>query len=71
MTSTRRSARGATLTARLHQQELTVQAVVTGERELAVQALVLDPFVPDSAQRVPSSMMRLPPIRRALKRFAS
>jgi glucokinase len=48
MTSTRRSARGATLTARLHQQELTVQAVVTGERELAVQALVLDPFVPDS-----------------------
>lgn len=39
----------AVLTARAHQQELTVQAAMRGDRELALQALVLDPLVPDSA----------------------
>jgi alpha-galactosidase/6-phospho-beta-glucosidase family protein len=39
----------AVLTARAHQQELTVQAAMLGDRERALQALVLDPLVPDSA----------------------
>lgn len=39
----------AVLTARAHQQELTVDAAVTGSREVALQALTLDPLVPDSA----------------------
>jgi len=39
----------AVLTARAHQQELTVQAAVLGDRERALQALLLDPLVPDSA----------------------
>jgi alpha-galactosidase/6-phospho-beta-glucosidase family protein len=38
----------AVLTARVHQQEITVQAAVSGDRELALQALVLDPLVADS-----------------------
>jgi alpha-galactosidase len=37
------------LTARALQQEITVDAAVSGSRELALQALVLDPLVPDSA----------------------
>ncbi|MDH2443218.1 hypothetical protein QDR37_04575 [Amnibacterium sp. CER49] len=37
------------LTARAQQQELVVQAAVTGSRALAVQALMLDPLVPDGA----------------------
>ena len=36
----------AVLTARAEQQELTVQAALRGDRELAVQALALDPLVP-------------------------
>ncbi len=36
----------AVLTARAHQQEITVQAALTGSRTLALQALVLDPLVP-------------------------
>lgn len=36
----------AVLTARAQQQEITVQAALTGSRELALQALVLDPLVP-------------------------
>lgn len=43
------SAIAAVLTARALQQELTVDAAVSGSRELALQALVLDPLVPDSA----------------------
>jgi alpha-galactosidase len=39
----------AVLTARSAQQELTVQAAVTGDRRLALQALALDPLVPDPA----------------------
>ena len=37
----------AVLTARAQQQEITVRAALTGSRELAVQALALDPLVPD------------------------
>jgi alpha-galactosidase/6-phospho-beta-glucosidase family protein len=40
------------LTARAEQQELTVQAAVTGIRELAVEALTKDPLVPDRATAV-------------------
>lgn len=36
----------AVLTERSHQQELTVRAAIEGSRELAVQALALDPLVP-------------------------
>lgn len=39
----------AVLTARAHQQELTVQAAISGERQVALQALLLDPLVPDAA----------------------
>jgi alpha-galactosidase len=39
----------AVLTARALQQELTVDAAVSGSRTSALQALVLDPLVPDSA----------------------
>ena len=39
----------AVLTARAQQQEITVQAALTGDRDLAVQALALDPLVPDPA----------------------
>jgi len=39
----------AVLTARVHQQELTVRAAMSGDRVLALQALALDPLVPDSA----------------------
>ena len=39
----------AVLSARAQQQELTVQAALTGSRELARQALALDPLVPDPA----------------------
>ncbi len=39
----------ALLTARSNQQELTVQAALTGDRQLALQALALDPLVPDPA----------------------
>lgn len=35
----------AVLTARAHQQEITVQAALTGDRTLALQALTLDPLV--------------------------
>jgi alpha-galactosidase len=37
----------AVLTARAQQQELTVRAALTGDRDLAVQGLALDPLVPD------------------------
>jgi alpha-galactosidase/6-phospho-beta-glucosidase family protein len=37
----------AVLTARAQQQELTVRAALSGRRALAVQALALDPLVPD------------------------
>jgi alpha-galactosidase len=40
------------LTARAEQQELTVQAAVTGIRELALDALTRDPLVPDRATAV-------------------
>lgn len=39
----------AVLSARAHQQELTVQAALTGSRAIAVQAMALDPLVPDTA----------------------
>jgi alpha-galactosidase/6-phospho-beta-glucosidase family protein len=39
----------AVLTARAQQQEVTVQAALTGSRALAIQALVLDPLVPGPA----------------------
>ena len=39
----------AVLTARAHQQQITVRAAVEGSRELALQALALDPLVPDPA----------------------
>lgn len=38
----------AILSARAQQQELVVDAALTGDRDLAVQAMVLDPLVPDS-----------------------
>ena len=37
----------AVLTARAAQQELTVRAALTGDRRLAIQAIALDPLVPD------------------------
>jgi alpha-galactosidase len=37
----------AVLTARAQQQEVTVRAALSGDRDLAVQALALDPLVPD------------------------
>ena len=37
----------AVLTSRAQQQELTVQAALAGDRRLALQALALDPLVPD------------------------
>ncbi|MFL6027026.1 MAG: hypothetical protein ACJ72K_08820 [Friedmanniella sp.] len=39
----------AVLTARAEQQEITVQAALSGSRELALQALALDPLVPGPA----------------------
>lgn len=42
----------AVLTSRAQQQELTVQAALSGDRTLAVQALALDPLVPDPATAV-------------------
>jgi alpha-galactosidase len=39
----------AVLTARALQQELVVEAAVNGRRSVALQALVLDPLVPDRA----------------------
>jgi alpha-galactosidase len=50
----------AVLTARAEQQELTVQAALTGDRELAVQALALDPLVPspDVARRILDDAVR-------------
>lgn len=39
----------AVLASRAHQQEVTVEAALTGDPALAVEALVLDPLVPDSA----------------------
>ena len=38
----------AVLSARAQQQELTVEAAVSGAREVALQALALDPLVPDA-----------------------
>jgi len=37
----------AVLSARIHQQELTVDAALTGDRELALQAMLADPLVRD------------------------
>ena len=50
----------AVLTDRAQQQELTVQAALTGDRELAVQALALDPLVPspDVARRILADAVR-------------
>ena len=50
----------AVLTARAEQQELTVQAALRGDRELAVQALALDPLVPgpDVARRILDDAVR-------------
>jgi alpha-galactosidase len=42
----------AVLTARALQQELTVDAAVHGDRDLALQALALDPLVPNRATAV-------------------
>ena len=42
----------AVLTARAEQQELTVSAALTGDRALAIQALALDPLVPDPGTAV-------------------
>ena len=39
----------AVLTARALQQEIIVDAAVSGSRDLALQALILDPLVPDRA----------------------
>ena len=39
----------AMLTAWAAQQEVTVRAVVSGDRQLALRVLVIDPLVPDSA----------------------
>jgi len=50
----------AVLTSRALQQELTVQAALRGDRELAVQALALDPLVPgpDVARRILDDAVR-------------
>ncbi|GAB2595119.1 family 4 glycosyl hydrolase [Microlunatus antarcticus] len=50
----------AVVTARAYQQELTVQAALRGDRELAVQALALDPLVPgpDVARRILDDAVR-------------
>ncbi|MFG1922867.1 hypothetical protein [Cryptosporangium sp. NPDC048952] len=42
----------AVLTARAEQQELTVSAALNGDRAMALQALALDPLVPDPATAV-------------------
>jgi alpha-galactosidase len=39
----------AVLSARAQQQELTVRAALSGDRAIAVQAMALDPLVPDTA----------------------
>jgi alpha-galactosidase/6-phospho-beta-glucosidase family protein len=39
----------AVLTARAAQQEVTVRAALSGDRQLALRVLVIDPLVPDSA----------------------
>ena len=36
----------AMLSARVHQQQLTVEAAMSGDRQLALQAMLLDPLVP-------------------------
>jgi alpha-galactosidase len=40
------------LAARAMQQEITVDAAISGDRDRALQALVLDPLVPDRATAV-------------------
>jgi len=61
----------AVLTARAEQQELTVRAAVTGDRDLAVQALVDDPLVPDRATAVSMLDEAVVAHAPALDRFAS
>lgn len=38
----------AVLSPQVHQQELTVAAALSGDRATAIQALALDPLVPDT-----------------------
>lgn len=61
----------AVLTARANQQELIVRAAVSGSRMLALQALVLDPLVPDSeiAGKILEDAIAADPVR--LSVFAS
>ncbi|WP_374007500.1 hypothetical protein [Leifsonia sp. LS-T14] len=61
----------AVLTARVHQQELTVEAAVTGRRDVALQALTLDPLVPDTgtARRILDDAVAVDPTHYA--RFAA
>lgn len=61
----------AVLTARVHQQELTVEAAVTGRRDVALQALTLDPLVPDTgtARRILDDAVAADPTHYA--RFAA
>ena len=60
----------AVLTARAEQQELTVRAAVTGDRELAVDALTDDPLVPDRATAVSILNEAVVAHAPALNRFA-
>jgi alpha-galactosidase len=60
----------AVLTARAEQQELTVRAAVTGDRELAVDALTDDPLVPDRATAVSILDQAVVAHAPALNRFA-
>jgi alpha-galactosidase len=61
----------AVLTARAQQQELVVQAAVSGIRSVALQALTLDPLVPDAqtARAILDDAVTADPVR--LARFAS
>jgi alpha-galactosidase len=59
------------LTERAEQQELTVRAAVTGERELALEALTADPLVPDRATAVSILDEGVVAHGPALDRFAS
>ena len=61
----------ALLTARAEQQELTVRAAVTGEREVAIDALTEDPLVPDRATAVQLLDEAVVAHAPALDRFAS
>ncbi len=61
----------AVLSARAQQQEFTVQAALTGRRDVALQAMALDPLVPDTATAVAILDEAIVAHAPALDRFAA